>query len=243
MKPRKLIVMKDIQFLLPRTHTPRLTRYNETVAKITGGKKIADIIRKTQENERKLIGRELHDNVNQILSTVKLFMGMLQPEKAREKHIRDKSVGYVMMAIEELRKISREMVAATDKETGLAESIQSIIEDIHYCTRMKITFSCHPGIEFLHPDKKIALLRIVQEQLKNIVNYSKAKRVMINLDLRDGNVSMEIKDNGVGFDAAKATKGIGLSNIYERTIYFKGSVDLKTAEGKGCVLSVKLPAA
>jgi signal transduction histidine kinase len=235
--------MKDIQLLLPRTTTPRFTRYNETLAKISGGKKMTEIIRRTQENERKLIGRELHDNVNQILSTVKLFMDMLHPEKAREKHIRDKSVGYVMLAIDELRKISREMVRTHETEKGLAETIQDMIDDIQYCTKLKIAFNYHPAIEFLGQERKIALLRIVQEQLKNIVNYSKANRVMINMDLRQGNVIMEIKDNGVGFDASKATKGIGLSNIYERTIYFKGSVDIKTAQGKGCVLSVNLPAA
>jgi signal transduction histidine kinase len=235
--------MKNVQLLLPKTSAPRLNRYNETVAKITGGKKMSDIIKRTQENERKLIGQELHDNVNQILSTVKLFMDMLHPEKAKEKHIRDKSVGYVVLAIEELRKISRELVATSENEKGLVESIGSMIDDIHYCTRMKIDFSHHPGIEFLQQERKTALLRIVQEQLKNIVNYSKAKRVIISIDIREGNVLLEIKDNGVGFDVAKATRGIGLSNIYERTVYFKGSVDLQTSQGKGCVLLVNLPAA
>jgi signal transduction histidine kinase len=235
--------MKNVQLLLPRATAPRMDRYHETVAKITGGKKMGDIIKRAQENERKLIGRELHDNVNQILSTVKLFMDMLQPEKAKEKHIRDKSIGYVVLAIEELRKISRELVTTSEKEKGLADSIRSMIDDIHYCTRMKIEFNHHPGIEFLEQERKIALLRIIQEQLKNIVHYSKAKKVLISLDIRQGNVSLEIKDNGIGFNVANTTRGIGLSNIYERTIYFKGSVDLQTAQGKGCVLLVNLPAA
>lgn len=235
--------MKNVQFHLPGTPIPGMNRFNEKVALITAEKKMKDIIRRTQDNERKLIGRELHDNVNQILSTAKLFMDMMQPGKAKEKHIRDKSVSYVMLAIEELRKISRELVANSGKEKGLTESIRLMINDIHYCTRMKIDFSHHPGIDCLEQERKTALLRIIQEQLKNIVHYSKAKRVMINIDIRRGNICLEIKDNGIGFDAAKTNRGIGLSNIYERTVYFKGSVDLKTAQGKGCVLLINLPAA
>jgi two-component system sensor histidine kinase UhpB len=141
--------MKDVQLLLPRTTTSRFTRYNETLALISGGKKISEIIRRTRENERKIIGRELHDNVNQILSTVKLFMDMLNPEKAREKHIRDKSIGHVMQAIDELRRISREMVTTTDGEKGLIETLRYMIDDIRYCTKMKIVFHCDPAIEFL----------------------------------------------------------------------------------------------
>jgi signal transduction histidine kinase len=235
--------MKNVQFHLPGSAMPGMHRFNETVARITAKKKMKDIIQRTQDNERKLIGRELHDNVNQLLSTAKLFMDMMQPGKAKEKHIRDKSISYVMLAIEELRKISRELVANTSQEKGLADSIRLMIDDIHYCTRMKIDFNHHPGIECLEQERKTALLRIIQEQLKNIVNYSKAKRVMINIDIRQGNICLEIRDNGVGFDAAKTNRGIGLSNIYERTVFFKGSVDLKTAQGKGCVLLINLPAA
>lgn len=235
--------MKDIQVLLQRTHKPKINRYNGTVARIAGGKKMADIIRHTQENERKIIGRELHDNVNQILSTVKLFMDMLEPVNEREEHIRDKSITYVLMAIDELRRISRELVGGPMKEKGLTETIQLMIDDLRFCTQIKFSFYCHPGIELLSQERKTALLRIVQEQLKNILDYSKAGRVMIRLDLREGNVRMEIKDNGIGFDATKASQGIGLSNIYERTFYLKGSVDLKTSLGKGCLLSVQLPAA
>jgi len=235
--------MENIHFLLPKANPAMLIPYNESLAKIGSGEKIADMIARARENERKMIGQELHDNVNQVLSTVKLFLDMLRPQEEREKDIRDKSVGYIIMAIDEIRVISRELVTPKQKMKGLADSIHMIIDDIHFSTPIEIVFNHHPGIEYLGHDKKTTLLRIVQEQLKNIVSYSKAKKVIINMDVRNGKVIMEIKDNGVGFDARKTSKGIGLSNIYERTIFFKGSVNLKTAEGKGCVLMISLPAA
>src|SRR5258705_673417 len=235
--------MKNIHFLLTKANPAMLIPYNESPGKIGSGKKIADMIARARENERKMIGRELHDNVNQILSTVKVFMEMLHPHGEKEKDIRNKSVEYIIMAIDEIRKISRELVAPKQKMKGLADSINTIIDDIHFSTPIKIVFRHHPGVEYLDEDKKTALLRIVQEQLKNIVSYSKAKEVIIKIDVRDGKVIMEIKDNGVGFDAGKMTKGIGLSNIYERAIFFKGSFNLKTAVGKGCVLMISLPAA
>jgi signal transduction histidine kinase len=235
--------MKNIHFFLTKPNPAVLIPCNESLSKIGNEKKIADIIAQARENERKMIGQELHDNVNQILSTVKLFLEMLRPQGEVGKEICDKSVEYIIMAIDEIRKISRELVVPKQKMKGLTDSIHAIIDDIHFSTQIKVVFNHHPGIEHLPQDKKTALLRIVQEQLKNIVSYSKAKKVIINMDVQNGKVTMEIKDNGVGFDAQKTSKGIGLSNIYERTIFFKGSVNIKTAEGKGCVLMISLPAA
>jgi len=205
-------------------------------------REVMGMIAEVQNNERKLIGQELHDNVNQILTTVKLFMDMLQPDSARDMTIKDKSITYVMMAISEIRKISRELVS-NKKEEQLADKIYAVIDDIHFSTSMNVTFSYNPAVENLNRDRKITLFRIIQEQLKNVVSYSKAEQVGINLDIRGGKVIMEIKDNGVGFNATKTSTGIGLSNIYERVTFFKGSVDVKTAEGKGCELLVSLPAA
>jgi signal transduction histidine kinase len=235
--------MKNVHFLLTKTNPAMFIPYNESPGKTSNGKKITDMMARVREDERKMIGRELHDNVNQILSTVKIFMEMLHPQGEKEKDIRDKSVEYIIMAIDEIRTISRELVAPKQKMKGLADSIHTIIDDIHFSTPIKIVFRHHPGIENLDEDKKTALLRIVQEQLKNIVTYSKAKEVVIKIVVRDGKVIMEIKDNGIGFDAAKITKGIGLSNMYERAIFFKGSFNLKTALGTGCILMISLPAA
>jgi two-component system sensor histidine kinase UhpB len=199
------------------------------------------IIAGTLEKERKLIGQELHDNVNQILTAAKLFMEMLRPDDIRERNIREKSIEYIMMAIEEIRKISRELIVPGNKEKGLTDAIKTMIDDIHFSTSMKIKFNCYGDIENLDIERKTTLLRIVQEQLKNIIWYSKSNMTVIDLCLHRGEVKLSIKDNGIGFDPDQITSGIGLSNIYDRVKSLNGSADLQTAMGKGCVLSVCFP--
>jgi len=92
-------------------------------------------------------------------------------------------------------------------------------------------------------DKQITILRIIQEQLKNVIRYSRAKEVTIEIFIHENNVKLSIVDNGEGFDPFQKKKGIGLNNIYDRAQSHQGSVDLQTAPGKGCALSIYLPAA
>ena len=202
---------------------------------------LATIAARVRKKERKLIGQELHDNVNQILSTVSLFANMLRPADERDTEIRQKTIEYVAMAIEEIRKISWELVKPKQEEKGLIDSIRQVIDDIHFSTAIKIVFTHSMSIETLEQDKKITLLRIVQEQLKNVINYSKASMVNIKLRLRDGEATLFIKDNGVGFDPKLCHQGIGLSNIHERAQSHNGVVNLQSGKGSGCSLTVCLP--
>lgn len=206
-------------------------------------KRIANVIASVQERERKLIGQELHDNVNQILSTVRLFLGMLQPVKMSDKSIREKSVEYILMAIEEIRKISNGLVMPGDKEKRLVDTIKGLVADIHFSTTIRIEFTYNADSEHLDMEKSTTLLRIVQEQLKNIVKYSKAELVTISLQTYPDEIRLVIRDNGIGFDPKQKSNGIGLYNIYDRARAHNGSVNLQTAKGEGCMLSVILPAA
>ena len=90
--------------------------------------------------------------------------------------------------------------------------------------------------------KKVTLFRIVQEQLKNIIKHSQASKVDIYLENKEGNTQLMIKDNGIGFDTKQTHSGIGLSNIYERTRFYNGTVDIQTSPGNGCTIVVTIPA-
>ncbi len=212
-----------------------------TEEKLQRQKEISETVIRVQEKERTRIGHELHDNVNQILSTVRLFVDMLTPSKKEEKEIKAKSLEYVMMAIEEIRKLSKELVAPQLIGNGLVKSVESLINDIELSGAIKINFSYDTGKYPLTPGKKLTFFRIIQEQLKNILKYSKANQADIILQCKESNVELLIRDNGIGFDSKQTHRGIGLSNIYERTRFYNGSVDIQTSPGKGCVLTVSLP--
>ncbi len=209
--------------------------------KLQRQKEISEMVIRVQEKERTRIGHELHDNVNQILSTAKLFMDMLNPEAESEIKLKEKSVNYILTAIEEIRKLSKELVVSQLKEKNLVESINSLIDDIHLSTDVKVKFTYDLEQDLLSPGKKITIFRIVQEQFKNILKHSQASEVDICLQSRSNETQLLIRDNGVGFDSSRAGRGIGLSNIYERTRFYNGMVEIKTAPGMGCQLEVTMP--
>lgn len=209
--------------------------------KLQRQKEISETVLRVQEKERTRIGHELHDNVNQILSTTKLFVDMLTPGSKEEKQIKQKSIEYLMMAIDEIRKLSKELVVPQLNQKGLVASIKTLIEDIHLSTEIKVKCTHDHENDLLSQGKKVTLFRILQEQLKNIIKHSKASKVDIFLQCKENDVQLLIKDNGKGFDPKQTHQGIGLSNIYERTRFYNGSVDIQTAPGKGCTLCVTMP--
>ncbi len=204
-------------------------------------KNISETALRVQEQERTRLGREMHDNVNQILSTIKMFVGLLTPANKEEEEIKQKTIEYTLLAIEEIRKLSREMVAPQLDGGSLAESIQKIIDDTKLSSGIKINFAHDSENEMLSPGKKLTLFRIMQEQLKNILKYSQAKQVEILLQTKNGEVQLVIKDNGIGFDMKKTNTGIGLASIRDRAKFYNGKTEINAAPGKGCKIVVSIP--
>ncbi|HUR65690.1 MAG TPA: PAS domain-containing protein, partial [Chitinophagaceae bacterium] len=209
--------------------------------KLMRQKEISETAIRVQEKERTRIGHELHDNVNQLLSTSKLFVDMLTPSSKEEMTVKDKSIEYIVLAIEEIRKLSRELVTPQFKDKKLVDSIQQLIDDLRLSTDILIKFTYDLDIDLLSTGKKVTFFRIVQEQIKNVLKYSKAEKVDIHLLCKNSQAILTIHDNGIGFDIRQPVKGIGLSNIQERARFYNGEVKIESAKGRGCTLQVILP--
>jgi signal transduction histidine kinase len=205
---------------------------------------IAETIIIAQQDERTRIGHDLHDNINQILATANLYLGMMNTESEESLLSKIKTKEAINMAIEEIRKLSKELVMPNLHQDGLIAAINTLITDLNYAKLFTISFT-HPNhcdVESLSVHKKITLFRIIQEQTKNIIKYSQAKNVNFILDCTDKYFRLSISDDGVGFDPNSTRRGIGLSNIYERTKLYNGQVSLTTAPQQGCTLEIKIPA-
>jgi PAS domain S-box-containing protein len=206
-------------------------------------KGIAEAIIKAQEDERTRIGHELHDNINQILASGQLYLGVLKQDNDNFQEIKEKTMEILQLAIEEIRVLSKTMVLPDLKMGGLVASIDDLVHDLRFGSPFKVGFihSAACDLEEMGQSKKVTLFRIVQEQTKNILKYSKAKTVAISLRIDNGWVRLEIIDDGVGFDPENSRRGLGLSNIYERTRLYDGRVELDTAPGRGCSMIVSIP--
>ena len=209
--------------------------------KLQKQKEISETMIEVQERERMRLGVELHDNVNQILTSLRLYLGMMNPQCPSDKSIKDKCLGYLDTAMEEIRNLSKDLVVPQLKENTLVENISSLITDINGVNGLKINFThTHENFQ-LSGGKKLALFRITQEQVKNILKYSKATEAHIVLQHVDQHIKLIIKDNGIGFNPAKTLRGVGLSSIHERARFYNGNVEIKTAVGKGCAVMVTIP--
>ena len=206
-------------------------------------KQITEAVILAQEKERTEIGKELHDNVNQILGASNLYINTAMTDDEMRQELLERSTELVSSAINEIRKISKSLITPGLREIGLIESIEDIIDDMKMAKEDLVIDLDLQNIseEQIEDRRKLTLFRIVQEQLNNIVKHARATRALIRLSVESANIVLTVVDNGVGFDVHRHRKGVGITNIISRTELFNGSVEIHSGPGEGCVLSVSLP--
>ena len=210
---------------------------------VTRQRQITEAVIVAQEKERTEIGKELHDNVNQILGASNLYINTAMTDEEMRQELLERSTELVSKAINEIRKISKSLITPGLREIGLIESIEDIIEDIRVAKDAPIIDLDLVNVseEQIEDRRKLTLFRIVQEQLNNIVKHARATQVVIRLSLEGNYLVLTVVDNGIGFDAAKHRKGVGITNIISRAELFSGKVEIASSAGDGCVLTVSLP--
>ncbi len=193
-----------------------------------------------QEMEKNELGKELHDNINQLLGAAKLYLELsLAEEGGREYIVRGRDI--IVEAIEEIRNLTKSMVGPILREIGLVESVKDLIDTFLHIKDMHIRLRTAGISEDMPPNLNLMLFRIVQEQLTNIQKHARAHHVSISIKEAEGVIRLRIRDDGIGFDPKTKKKGIGLSNIRSRIQLYNGRCDIRSAPGKGCLLTVTIP--
>lgn len=196
----------------------------------------------TQEKERRQLSVELHDNVNQILASCKLMLEVALENGQNAKLLTQKSYQGIQAVINEIRTISHHLNPSAIADVGLVEVIEQMMEKINLSGKLSVCFKpgAEEGLKMLQEQDNIAIFRIVQEQLNNILKHAAATHVLITLQVEDNTVKLMIKDDGVGFDVNKCKKGLGLRNIYNRVEYYSGTLDIESSIGNGCTMYITL---
>jgi two-component system sensor histidine kinase NreB len=202
-----------------------------------------------QEEERKRISRELHDETSQSLTSIivglRVLAEQVQGNEEREKllKIRDLAV----TTLEVVHNIAVELRPVLLDDLGLVAAARKYIENYskQYDIAMNIDFS-NLSRERFSPEVEITLYRILQEALTNIVKHAKATQVWVSLNKKQDKLVLEIQDNGVGFDTdiVKNTHSrtcLGIYGIGERVALVEGVFDIKSVIGQGTKLFVEIP--
>ncbi|MGG9960300.1 PAS domain-containing protein [Ferruginibacter sp. SUN106] len=207
-------------------------------------KQITDAAEDAKEMERSNIGKELHDNINQLLGASRMFLEMAKKGGPNTAMYLSRSSEYTLTAIEEIRKLSKGLSTDIIKNLGLCAAIENIADDTMEVSSLKIKCALYSFNEKSVNEKlKLNIFRIVQEQLNNIIKHAKARKITIKLLQNKKMVQLAITDDGIGFDTLKKQNGIGVDNIKSRAATYNGTADFVSQPGRGCELRVAFPIA
>jgi signal transduction histidine kinase len=205
-------------------------------------KEITKAVISAQENERALIGLELHDNVNQVLTTVKLQLEMAQEGMGDPKLLLPRSSRHLQECINEIRSLSKRLSAPSLGKISLEESVNDLLDSVVFTKKVQISRRL-TGIknQMLQKDLHVGIYRILQEQLNNVLKHAEASEVFVELEGTPDLIRLYIYDNGKGFITGGKKEGIGLKNMQTRAENLNGSFELNSAPGAGCSVEVVVP--
>lgn len=210
--------------------------------KISEQKKVMQAMIQAEEKEKTKLGLELHDNISQILSVVRMYLTILNSGEALEGVTLAQTTKLLNSAIDEIRNLSHSLAVSYKFEAGLVEALAAMVEKITLARGFSIALVTPPHLdERINNDQKLAVYRIIQEQLNNIIKHAKATKAEVRIELLSDEMSLEVTDNGKGFDPLKTAKGLGLNNITNRTEALGGKVFIYSAPGKGCRVKATIP--
>lgn len=208
--------------------------------KIQEHKRIARAIIKAQDAERNHIGKELHDNINQILAASKMHLSVAGHENESIRELVKYPLQLLETSIQEIRILSQKLVTPL-KNINLEKLIRELLTVLTHDKATRTNFTYALSKEAISDDLKLNIYRVMQEQINNILKYAAAKTVTISITDRDGSVNIVIADDGNGFDPDSKTTGIGISNMIDRVESFNGKLQIQSSAGNGCTTRISIP--
>jgi signal transduction histidine kinase len=205
-----------------------------------------------QEDERMRIARELHDELGQALTLIKLKIGLIEmnlsdTQSLLKNHCEDAST-HVDQAIENMRRVSRALCPVSIEALGNTIALRRLVEDFDNSGEIQVDADID-NIDTLPLQSGILLYRIFQEGLNNIVKHSGAKSASISLKKNDGKISIAITDDGKGLETDESQwmqsaqmKGFGLTTMRERVRTLGGVLEIQSRKDEGTRLFFKIPA-
>jgi signal transduction histidine kinase len=204
-----------------------------------------------QENERRRISLELHDELGQALSALKLQVGSIQRKLRNDQTALKEGCGetlrYVDETIENVRRLSRDLSPSILEDLGLSAALGWLIEDFTKHHDIKVSADVTNIDNLFSREAQITIYRIFQEALTNIGKHAQATKVSVVVERNGRRVSLLVEDDGKGFDIKRvqqrspSVKGLGMASMYERVRMVGGILEVSSQERKGTRISFSIP--
>jgi two-component system sensor histidine kinase UhpB len=199
------------------------------------------MVLRAQEEERRRLARDLHDEVNQALTAILLRLEAashaappeLEDELGELKRL-------VNQAMEELLQLARQLRPTALDDHGLLPALATHVRRFASQTGIQADLQTH-GEPDLAPDQEIAVYRVAQEALANVARHSNASQVRVDLDTAGSALELRVRDDGKGFDSLRRRKGLGLDGMAERARLVGGELTIESRPGGGTELVMRVP--
>ncbi len=209
---------------------------------------LAGLLLTAQEEERRRIARDLHDDVNQRLAM--LAMDLRRIEKGEAGDLADiggmvRSItGRLTAVSDDVRQMAYRFHPSILDDLGLTKAVRRLVDDFSASTGVEAVYVHHDSLSPIPTDLATCVYRIAQESLNNVARHAKATEVEVELICDEGMITLSVRDNGVGFDAVNASQGrgrLGLLSMKERVRLVRGTLNVSSSPGGGTHIDVGVP--
>lgn len=213
-------------------------------------RKLLDTALNSEENERRRIAQDLHDDIGTMLSLTKLSLNQLSKLVAdsdiKEDQIMRKSQSLVEETILHVRRITRDLVPTTLERFGLAAAIEEFINKLEEDNNLRLSFHSNTEDAPRQSQKvELTIYRIMQELVNNSIKHSKCSQIEINLQINSKFIGLMVTDNGIGFDPEMIKEsnlaGLGLLGIESRLAIVDGTIEYDKPKTGGCQAFAQIP--
>lgn len=194
----------------------------------------------TQENTLTTLGKELHDNVAQLLSSTKMLLAFTErtlenpPESLK---IADETLA---KAIDELRSLSKALSKDWLQQFSIVENLQTEINRLNLNSELIFNLQLPTAIS-LNSDKQLVLFRVIQEAIQNAIKHAKATKIDIHIHENAKYIFVNIMDNGIGIKEESLNNGLGTINMKNRILTLQGNIQWHLLPTAGTKISIELP--
>jgi two-component system, NarL family, sensor histidine kinase UhpB len=201
------------------------------------------LVLRAQEEERKRLARDLHDEVNQALTAILLRLQALMQDAPSPEVQRELSElkGLVNQAMAELLQLARQLRPSALDDHGLVPALETQLRRFGDQHGIEATLRTAGEPEDFGDDQQLVVYRVAQEALANVARHADATRVDVDLTSRDGGLDLCVRDNGRGFDSSRPSAGLGLNGMAERARLVGGELSVYSQPGSGTTVTLHVP--
>jgi PAS domain S-box-containing protein len=196
-----------------------------------------------QEDERRHLARELHDQLGQALTAAKIDLQAARLEERAIVRRLDDSIAIIERLLQQVRQLSLELRPPLLDDLGLVPALRWYLDQQAQRADLRVEFFADPALERIDAAIETACFRVAQEALTNVVRHARARTVSVELDRTPEVLHLVVRDDGIGFDVATAQQGasLGLLGMRERVALVGGELDCKSAPGRGTEVHAFFP--